>query len=70
MILYYRSYYSFLIYKINFLSIKRIYLVFYIFLLKPYIIRSILPYNKELIINILYKYSNNIYKVEKVLNKR
>ena len=50
--------------------LKNIYLVFYTLLLKLYYLIENILYLEALSINILYKFSNNIYNIKQILDRR
>jgi hypothetical protein len=50
--------------------LDNVYLVFYTLLLEPFTKRSVILYLDIPITNTLRSYSNNIYKVNELLNRR
>jgi hypothetical protein len=44
--------------------------VFYALLLEPYVPRGTIPHNKDLIINTLQEFRDNVYKVKEILDRQ
>jgi len=59
---------SLLVFKVTLLKLNSIYLVFYILLLEPFNLKRLILYSNILIIDILYNFRDNIYKVDRIVN--
>ena len=62
--------YSLLAFKVNLSKLSNIYLVFYTSLLEPYSLNRTILHLDTLIIDTLREYSDDVYKVEKIINCR
>jgi len=62
--------YSPLVYKVDLPGVKGIYPVFHVSLLEPYTTKGTLPHKEEPIVDTLREYSDDMYEVEKVLERR
>jgi hypothetical protein len=56
--------------KVNLSKLRNIYLVFYASLLEPYSLTRIILHLDVLIVDTLREYSDDVYKVEAIINRR
>jgi len=56
------------VFKVILLRLNSVYLVFYTLLLEPFNLKGLILYSNILIIDILYNFRNNIYKVNRIVN--